>query len=104
VPLRYDLIKIFGLHGREAEVIDDEEIWGQIFLHSFFPGVIGPTGQKEPEELDRFGEQNVITQATGLMAERLGEVDFAHASGSIEQDVPPIFCMEGKIDNLMNYQ
>ena len=53
--------------------------------------MVGPAGQKEPKELDGFGEQDVIAQAAGLMAERLGEMGFAHAGRTIEQDMLPFF-------------
>jgi hypothetical protein len=57
VPLGDDLINVFSLggrEGREAEVIDDEEIWSQIFLRPFLPGVIGPSSQKGSEEQASF--------------------------------------------------
>lgn len=32
----------------------------EIILHPLLPGMIGTASQKKPEELDRFGEENVI--------------------------------------------
>ena len=59
-----DLIEVLSLgwaQGREAKVIDDQQIWGQIFFEVFFPRVIGPSCEKKAEEFNRFGKEDVVT-------------------------------------------
>ena len=74
MSLRYDLINFFGLNGGwggEAEIVDDEEVGGQISFDPPLPGVVGAAGQKEAKELEGFGEQDVIAEAAGLVAESM---------------------------------
>src|SRR4030042_7163218 len=77
----HNLIEIFSLGGRqrrEAKVIDDQYVWGQVFFYAFFPGVISTTSQEEPEEFDCLGEEDFISQPTGLMPHKVKLVSGLH--------------------------
>ena len=74
VPFGHDLVEVLGLdRGQcsEAEVIDDQQIGGEVFFDPLLPGVVGAAGQKEAKELEGFGEQDVIAEAAGLVAESM---------------------------------
>lgn len=86
----HNLIEILSLGGRqsrEAKVIDDQYVWGQVFFYAFFPGVISTTSQEEPEEFDCLGEEDFISQPTGLMPQSLSDVTFPHSGRSIKQNM-----------------
>jgi hypothetical protein len=90
MTLSDNLVEILCLGGgqsREAKVIDDQYVRGQVFPYAFLPGVISPTGHEEPEELGCFGEEDFISQPTGLMPQGLSDVTLSYSGGSIKQDM-----------------
>jgi len=89
-----DLIEVLGLggsHRRKPEVIDDQEIGSQVFLKAFFPGLIGTTCQKEPEEFSGLGEEDFISEAAGLMSQSLGDMTLPHSRSAVEQNMLFLF-------------
>ncbi len=109
VTFGHDLVEIFCL-GRgecgETEVIDDEQIGGQVFLHPLLPGVIGTASQQVTEEFDGLDEEDLISQTASLMSQGLSQVAFPYSCRAIKQnmlflfdktavsEIPNEFCIE----------
>jgi len=53
--------------------------------------VIGPAGQEEAKQFDRFCEEHVIAHAAGLVTESLGDMTLACACGAVEEDMLSLF-------------
>lgn len=94
IALGNDFIEVFCLESSESrgtEIVNDEQIGRQILFHPFFPGLIGPTRQKDAEELHCFCKKDVIAEAAGMMANCLSDVGFPHAGGSAQKNVFVLF-------------
>lgn len=90
MPLCNNLIEVFrlgGAEGREAEVINDQEIWGKIPFDPPLPGVVSPTCQEKAEEFNGFGKEDIVSQTAGLMAKGLGDVSLSHSSRAVKENM-----------------
>ena len=76
------VVQIFVL-GRaqrlEPEIIDDEDVDAGQGVELAFEGLDGARGVERPEQLGLGGEQHVVAEANGAMAEGLGEMRLAGA-------------------------
>ena len=89
-----DLVEVFrlgGTEGREAEVVKDEKIGGEIFFDPLFPGVIRPPCQEETKEFDRLDEEDVIAETTRLMTDGLGNVALSHTGRTVKKNMLSTF-------------
>ena len=89
-----DLVEVFhlgGIEGREAKVVKDEKIGGEIFFDPLFPGVIRPPCQEETEEFDRLDEEDVIAETTRLMTDGLGNVALSHTGRTVKKNMLSTF-------------
>ena len=90
VPFRNYFIECLGLllcEGRQAKVIDNEQLWFEKRSHGFFIGVLNPCGSQFSEELGRRYKQSRVAASAPTVTQRLRQMSLAGAGRAIQDYV-----------------
>ena len=69
-----EVLRLGGGHDLEPEIVNDQEVEGQVPAQLRLPGVIRPGRLKRAEELGGLEEEGRAALPARLMAQRLGHV------------------------------
>ena len=90
VPADDQLVEVGGLLGGEpveAEVVEDEQVWGEERAECAFHGVVDPGLSHGLEEVVGMDEADGVSGADGGVTQGLCEEALANAGGADEQDM-----------------
>lgn len=85
----------------QSKVIYDKQIRGSVCLDPPLPTVVCPASVYVPEHLSGLAVKHIVSHSAGHMPQGLGYMAFAHAHGTKQKDVLPVFDI-GAVDKLLD--